>query len=107
MRPWIVLGLLPFAPWGCDSCGGRDQPPAATAGPRCTAEITAGKGTHRVSRALGKGQTEEALRKELFAEACAALCQADGATGEALAACQARCQVDITAEKVGARFSCE
>jgi hypothetical protein len=104
----LVIAASMVSSVGCDSCSEPHRSnDSAASGPRCTAEVTAGSGTHRASRPLAEGQSKKALRKELFAEACTSLCEADGKAGEELPTCRARCEVDITAEKVGARFSCE
>jgi hypothetical protein len=105
---WVLIFLA-----GCDGCGDRETAGTGSAGTgsagpgrRCVAEVTAGRGTHRASATLAPGGSDAALRKQLFGEACGKLCEADGKRDAARQACAARCQVDITAEKIGGRYHC-
>ncbi len=90
---------------GCSGCG--ETPPGPTdAGPVCTVEITAGRGTQRVTEARA-GRTREAMRKVLFEKGCGKLCEADGVADDKRPACVARCQADIVGDQVGVRFRCD
>lgn len=112
MRParWSVWPLAALATVGgvagCNGCGDTHTEPGADAGPSCSVEITAGRGTHRVTEPRA-GRAPEAMRKVLFEKGCAKLCEADGVAEEKRPACIARCRADIVGDQVGVRFRCD